>query len=73
MGVANLESSTKKRTAFIDKVKGLVDKLFTYASPDMAADQVRQFFLYPHDAQSDELIGCRGTVASDIWAPNPNR
>lgn len=40
MGVATLESSTKKRAAFIDKVKNLFDKLFTYASPDMAADQV---------------------------------
>ena len=41
MGVANLESSTRKRTAFVDKVKSLVEKLFVYASPDLAADQVR--------------------------------
>ena len=41
MGVANLESSTRKRTTFVDKVKSLVEKLFVYASPDLAADQVR--------------------------------
>jgi hypothetical protein len=41
MGVANIESSTKKRQAFINKLKNLVDKLFGYASPDAAADQVR--------------------------------
>jgi hypothetical protein len=40
MGVANLESSTKKREAFNLKVKNLFQKLFTYASPDLAADQV---------------------------------
>ena len=42
MGVANLESSSKKREAFNLKVKNLFNKLFTYASPDLAADQVTQ-------------------------------
>jgi hypothetical protein len=40
MGVANLESSAKKRQVFVDKLKNLVDKLFVHASPDAAADQV---------------------------------
>ena len=40
MGVANLETSVRKREAFIGKLKNLMDKLFGYASPDAAADQV---------------------------------
>ena len=40
MGVANLESANKKREAFNLKVKNLFNKLFSFASPDLAADQV---------------------------------
>ena len=45
MGVANLESSARKREAFTAKLKSLVDKLFDYASPDAASDQVCRPFL----------------------------
>lgn len=61
MGVATLESSTKKRAAFIDKVKNLFDKLFTYASPDMAADQMSKKFLHdvlPPYLTPEEKIRC---------------